>query len=157
MCRLYRVSVQQQIMYWSLSRHWLVPTHSLPADTVLSDPTPSIVLFHAASSPFTSKKKNQVHFLLFITDIPHIQPNGSFLEPEVRFSAICPSRTLVCLLFIQSLLERWVLPQRPLSPRSASLPPLSLPCLQSAVSGTALMMGVMITGAIMTSNGGNIQ
>lgn len=58
-------------MYWSLSQIWLEPTHSLPADTVLCDPTPSIVPFHTASTPFTSKKNTSTSPALHYRH-PHI-------------------------------------------------------------------------------------
>ena len=96
---------RQQTMYWSLNRHRLGPTHPLPADTVLSDPTPSIVLFHTASIPFTS------------TSLALYYPQPvSLLLKSIFFSAICPSRTLVFLLFISFFLHPWFFPQSPPPP-----------------------------------------
>lgn len=106
MCRLQqRISVQQQIMYWSLSLHWLEPTHSLPADTVPSDPIASIVLFHAASSLCTSKKPSTSlalsyrHPHIFSQIAPHCNPKSS---PFLCFFVRAEHWYLFCLFSLFS-------------------------------------------------------
>lgn len=55
----WRLFVQQQIAYWSLSQNWWEPTHALPVRSIVGDPTPSVAPFHIVSIPIIYETKNK--------------------------------------------------------------------------------------------------